>query len=108
MISPLNKSQRQKPKFPFSADRAPPDLSLIDAPRPAARPVRTVSVAAQKEAQRVKNHLCAIRSAKTSDRRLDGVLLLSSISVEAGTTFFHLTDEARGVLNDGFGLPWGA
>ncbi len=108
MITPLNKSQRQRPNFPFSVERAPPDHEVVaNTPIPVTR-VLLGTPQMRREAARIKAHLWRVRNGETVERHLDGLMVIKSITTEDSVTFYHLTDEARHALQDGYGLPWGA
>lgn len=87
MIVPADKSDRKPPTFP--------------APR------RTAPSRITPHALAIREFLRSLRSTGTRDRSVDGVVVVSDITVDSGTTFFHLTDEARAALRDGLSLPWG-
>ncbi len=99
----LDKSQR-RPKFPFAGERVEPSLPDAPAPRRLA-PVTTPEARAL--AEKITSHLLAVRDGLTTDRTFMKVVVLDRVTVENGTRFYHLSDEARNALIDGLGLPWG-
>ncbi len=106
MPTRLDKSRRQRPTFPFPDKRLTPDAS-ISAPAAPPRSPAPATPAALDLAQTVRGHLLNVRRGVTVGRVFGSVVVLEKITTDHGTTFYHLTDEARGVLRDGLALPWG-
>ena len=104
----MSNSNPRRPNFPYSPTRAEPDFDVIaSTPAPPTRRL-TTSAATVKRAKAIQNFLRSVRSGVTSDRYFDGILVLDRVTTYDGTTFYHLSDEARSILTDAWALPWGA